>query len=446
MENTVYQNKLYTECYGEIESLVAICGAKAIDTVMSADDPNWFAAFKAQEAAMPDSRRTVQPYHTSIYDSDFQGIVKIFCYREVAADVGGSSPIIISDVFDRYNLPAKTCGPKSFCELCKTLIANRNLVHHVSAEAISGNDEKKIKAHITQCKKSIFDCLRFLEFFPDVCDSDGMSYLDKANNKLSQTEKNLGISSYNIPELLCRENINLTVKDFVDLCADLHFDTYYRNGIAYLESDNIGTTLAIVKTVLERTPAKKKSGKAMPIVFAVLLATIAILLAILILKPDTSDNPGNNNPSQTQKPTTSDSSSSIPTQSEDTSSEEGPREEQIRRFYDPVTKESDFVKNALVLVPIEVFYNEDEKLVVNTKLLSGYDADIDRIYVKNLKIVNGDGTLIAEKTFDYTQDLFVHHWSNSVDYDFTLEPEDIRSKYADLVDLKIEAEFDHPLK
>ncbi len=442
--NLVNQNKAFTDCYSEIESLVAICGAKAIDNIMSQNDPNWFAAFKQQEASMPEARRTVQPYHTSILDSDFQGIVKIFRYRELPSDiVNVVNPILVSDVFNHYNLPDRSCGPKAFSELCNTLISNRNLVHHVSAEAISGNDENKIKSHIIQCKKSIFDCIRFLEYFSDVRDSNGVSYLDRASQKLDQTEKSLGISSYNIPELLSREDINISIRDFVDLCADLHFDTYYRNGIAYLETENLGTSLAVIKTVIERTPQKpKNSNNKFGLLIGLLIALIVgLMVVIVLLLPKSGDsNLGEGaNSVPTGSITTNSSDATITSSSADSS--DSSSREQITRYYDPILKDEDYVTNKLVIVPKEVRY-EEEKLVCDVYVVSGYNSDIESIYIKNVKIINSDGVVIAEKTFDYTQSLFIHHWYNNTEHSFTLSGSDIVNKNADLTNLVIESEID----
>ena len=71
--------------------MTALCGAQAIDSVMGKE---WFAKFKKQEVALDTKLATVKDSQKTIFSNDFQGIVKIFRYREEDGDVS----IIISSL------------------------------------------------------------------------------------------------------------------------------------------------------------------------------------------------------------------------------------------------------------------------------------------------------------------------------------------------------------
>jgi hypothetical protein len=170
------QYRAYFNTYiNEVERLTALCGACAIDLVMGAD---WFSAFKQQEIALDFKYSTIQPDHKDILKNDFQGIIKIFRFREEAADIKIlTDPILITPVFEKFSLPRKERGKSAFSALCDTLIANRNFIHHLGLDAANTDNASELKSNIAYLKKAILDCIAILRYFRNVTDNFSKPFL-----------------------------------------------------------------------------------------------------------------------------------------------------------------------------------------------------------------------------------------------------------------------------
>ncbi|MBR5529735.1 MAG: hypothetical protein IKU57_04585 [Oscillospiraceae bacterium] len=289
----------YTAYISEIERLTAICGAYAIDSVMGKE---WFAKFKEQEVALEFKLATVKVDQKTIFNNDFQGIVKIFRFREEEGDVRNylKSPVLITPVFDAFNLPRKERGRSVFSAICDTLIANRNLVHHLGLDAANTENAYELKGNIYFLKKAIIDCVTFLQYFKDVTDPKGRPYIDLVYQKIEELEKTCNIVRYHTLAVIKNEDLKITPEKFAEICQDLYITTAVIKGIYYFETNDYESDLRAIKTVLKsksNVPVKKSRWPAVVLALSAVLVVVLVVIALLTGAGNTSGSgdfaPGN---------------------------------------------------------------------------------------------------------------------------------------------------------
>ena len=217
----------------------------------------WFTKFKKQEVALDTKLATVKDSQKTIFSNDFQGIVKIFRYREEDGDVryyNLQSPVLITPVFEAFKLPRKDRGRSAFSSLCDTLIANRNKVHHLGLDAANTDDANELRSNISFIKKAILDCVAFLEYFKDVTDEKGQPYIDLVYHKIEELEQNYKILRYNTLDVIQNEKMDISPEQFSQICQELYISTLVIKGVHYFESNDYEADLRAIKTVAKRSP------------------------------------------------------------------------------------------------------------------------------------------------------------------------------------------------
>ncbi len=274
------QYRAYFNTYiNEIERLTALCGAHAIDSVMGDE---WFSAFKSQEISLDFKFSTVQASHESILKNDFQGIIKIFRFREEEADIKNiPSPILITPVFTAFNLPRKERGKSAFSALCDTLIANRNHIHHLGIDAANTDNASELKSNISYLKKSILDCITFLQYFKNIVNENGVTYLDAVYRINEELESSYKIVRYHTLAVIRNERLDVTPERFSEICRELHITTFVKKETHYFESNDYEGDLRAVKAVIKSSAVTKKN--ILPAVISVAAAATVLLILLIIL-------------------------------------------------------------------------------------------------------------------------------------------------------------------
>ncbi len=462
-----------SDCFRNIQVRVSVCAAKAINTAMSESDPDWFVKFKEQELKFPESIALVRYDQKELTEADFQAIIKAFRYRENADDLPKNiilkDPVTVEPVFNKYGLPRKHNGKSKFSAMIDNLIAARNEVAHLStklAEAgyLEAADDELLKKAILANRKAIIEFITFLSYFPSVTDSAELSYYDSALALRDQTERELGIATYSVSDIISDYGLKVSVQEFSELCAKLYITTHIIKGQYYFETSDIDDTIRILGAIIEARPKKKSPLMA---IVAIVIAVLAISLLLIIILPKLLGDSDNQNSSQFSSLSavtsqeggdssdyTSSQESSDPASSSEPSpsSNSTPSSDIPSSKYDPPSSvicdhfintdiEGRYTPNNVTVVAKEVYW-EGNTLVAHCYIVNAYNYQINRTHVSYIKISNGNGTVIAEGNFNTSQNLTIDGMSY-VEHTFTFRDAAIVNRNVDMSVLRVYAKSDY---
>lgn len=161
------------ETAAKVQDLLTLCLAKAFDTSLSAaKGPDWFAQFKKEE----EEERFPIPrsYQTSIYDCDFQALLKILYYRPEYAK-------LILKYYRRSDELAGSERPSPFRRTLGRLINDyrNDIAAHVSAKKIRENFSGNEESIYYDYPDAIRDMTSIAKVFEAVKDENGKSYYEQ---------------------------------------------------------------------------------------------------------------------------------------------------------------------------------------------------------------------------------------------------------------------------
>jgi len=161
------------EIASKIQDLLTVCLAKAFDLALStSDSPYWFYYF-VQEELMPDQKFPIaRAGQQTVYDLDFQALMKILFYRRRYA-------LKILSFFGREELISKDPKKKTPFERTLGRLINdyRNqIAAHVSADKIQDNIKGINSKAGYDYGNAILDMTSVAQVFKAITDEKGVSY------------------------------------------------------------------------------------------------------------------------------------------------------------------------------------------------------------------------------------------------------------------------------
>lgn len=436
-------------CFRTIQANVTVCAVKAIDSVMSENDPDWFAAFKAQELTFKDNIALVREDQSKLSDIDFQALIKIFRFRESKEDLkfvpNQKDLITIDAVFERYNLERKVNGKSKFSAMLDELIIARNEVAHLSAELAeagyleAGNDEI-LKDTIYALRKAIIEFLSFLSYFKVITSSSGVSYYDSASDELERTEKELGLVTYSVSEIIKEYSLSVSAEAFADYCRKVHIPTHNRRGEYYFESADVEMTVRIVKTGVAST--RKKNIVLLAVLLSALFITLCVLFSALMIpflsklftggasSGGSSSDYSSSDYSSSEHSSGQSSGNSSQQSSNPSSSQSPTSQEAYTDHFKNINIDGRYTPNEVTVVPKEVYWNGNT-LRATCYIVNALDHQIINTHINYIKITDGKGTIIAEGNFNTSQNLVIDSMAY-VEHTFNFSGDAIITRNANL--------------
>ncbi len=473
-----------SDCFKTVQANVTVCAVKAIDSVMSENDPDWFIAFKTQELAFKDNIAIVRADQSKLSDVDFQALIKIFRFRESKEDLkfaeNQDNLITFDAVFERYNLERKVNGRSKFSAMLDDLIVARNEVAHLSAELsevgyLESDNDEVLKGAIYALRRAIIDYLSFLSYFKGITSSSGVSYYDSASNEFERIERELGFGTYSVSEIIKKYSLNVSEEAFAEYCRKVYIPTHNTQGKYYFESADVEMTVRMVKTGVE---SRRNKNIILIIALLVAICIIASLITIPFLsdhfegkdlsgsgsdhsssdysstenssskqsddsssqkpsKPDpqnsSSSKPGSSKPGS-QSSSSSKPGSSKPSPQSSSSSKSSSLQSPALQdtFVDHFTNDSiegRYEPNEISLVPKEVYWDGD-MLVATCFVVNAMGRRVTNANVRYIKITDGKN-IIAEGYFSDAQNFTINSMSYTV-HTFRFFGSDIENRNASL--------------
>ena len=221
-----------------------ICLVKSINGALTERvGENWFDAFREYDSnqAIP----VLDKNHTSVNRMDLQACLKFLRYRSEYAKI----------VFEHYghNFYLETDDSRKAQLLLNQRLDNlihnvRNYLYaHASATLVEEGVDDSIRATVYGVKEAIDDMLKLASFFAAVPADDGESYYQKMKNMASPS------GSFSIAEAIARENINVSVGVFAEVCNKIGIRvSTAKDGIISFESGNYQGDIARIKLFISQ--------------------------------------------------------------------------------------------------------------------------------------------------------------------------------------------------
>ncbi len=413
------------ETADQIKDILTVCMAKGVDAALSdAIGPKWFEYFKQQDSQNKREYRIVRPENNSVYDFDFQALLKLMKFNM-------DLRIYILSFFHPEEQNIDTVyGKNSLFDnlLYRLMTLYRNqIAAHKKARDIEDNQASDSSSTTYSYYDAISDMKKLAYNFKSVTDKNGVSYYDAIDiiieNYIHESKK----SFYSIHETIRAEQLDISISDFIQICSKSGIHIISDSKDTYFSTDNYSDTITTIKNriQLHQAEAKINKEKNKKILIISGLLTVAILFIVisivLIIKLSRNDsNPVYTVSYEHTEPDTENKTESTTankpvstfeqglTDAQNNSTENNSTEDNtVNEQNDDVFSDiANFTPEAgqIILRPKKVeYYNDGIK--ANLYLVNGTDKYINSIILKEVKLsINGASICDAVISYETDQD------------------------------------------
>lgn len=288
----VQRHEIMERCFKKVQKMVALCAIEALNRSLP---ETWFTDLIAEEKSKLNQSKFVPTLHIRKNDKvelkidtpekiDFQAVIKIITKNKNQRD-----PLV--------KLFSLSAG--SLCDLGDKLIDLRNkIIAHEGAEEMlkdlhtrTPEEQQEI---IYNYNLLMVGFIQFLSYFPTLQIGDDLPFYEQATQEWDDTKNRLKITRYAVEDVIQKENLPISPREFSAICSRIHITAYSERGDRYFFTDEYEKDIEAIRVISElqaQTPpaypqpivvAEKPAKKPPYVLVAVLIGVILLLVSLLM--------------------------------------------------------------------------------------------------------------------------------------------------------------------
>lgn len=403
----------------KIKDILTLCLAKGIDeSLKDSLGHDWFDYFKQDDSKNKREHMILRPEHHSIYDLDFQGLLKILKFHmDIRIYVLSYYHPQETDIDVKYG---KNSLFDNLLYRLMTLYRNQIAAHKKASDvekALSGSKSTTTYSY----DDAITDMKKLAENFSSVTDNNGISYYSTICNIANSYYSQSSYTYYSIQETINAEQLEISRNEFIQICDEFGIKVASTDSQFVFATHNYNETVAIIKNQIslirgrqeliqsqqnllkESISNRAKNRRILIVSLAAVTVMVAVLFVIVLVKiPNTDENETSSKSDTTTSVSTTDSTT-VTTESQmnvdekpDTLADSDISGDTGNRYVNQYNYEP--VSGFLSVKPANVYYDGDS-IIAKCYIVNGTDHTVDSVLIHNFELTV-NGKTICDGAFD----------------------------------------------